>query len=76
MPIEYDGIEIENGFRADMIVNGHLLIENKSVSALNDVHQAQVITYLKLANLQLGLLVNWNVRLIKNGIKRVAHGLR
>jgi GxxExxY protein len=75
MPIEYDGIKIENGFRADMIVNDHLLIENKSVAALNEVHQAQVITYLKLSGLRLGLLVNWNVRLIKHGIKRIAHDL-
>ncbi|RFF27695.1 MULTISPECIES: GxxExxY protein [unclassified Wenzhouxiangella] len=76
IPIEYDGIKIDNGFRADMIVNGHLLIENKAVSSLNEVHQAQVITYLKLAELKLGLLVNWNVRLIKEGIRRIAHGLR
>jgi GxxExxY protein len=58
-----------------MIVNDHLLIENKSVAALNEVHQAQVITYLKLSGLRLGLLVNWNVRLIKHGIKRIAHDL-
>ncbi len=76
IPIEYDGIKIDNGFRADMIVNGHLLIENKAVSSLNEVHQAQVITYLKLAELKLGLLVNWNVQLIKDGVKRIAHGLR
>ena len=75
VPIQYDGIRIENGFRADVIVNRHLLIENKSVSALNEVHQAQVITYLKLTELKLGLLVNWNVRLIKDGIKRIANGL-
>ena len=75
VPIEYDGLRIESGFRADVIVNDHLLIENKSVSALNEVHRAQVITYLKLAELKLGLLVNWNVRLIKDGIKRIAHNL-
>lgn len=75
VPIEYDGMTVDNGFRADVIVNNHLLIENKSVSSLNEVHQAQVITYLKLAELKLGLLVNWNVHLIKDGIKRIVNGL-
>lgn len=76
LPIEYEGIVIDNGFRADMIVNDHLLIENKLVRTLNEVHKAQVITYLKVSGYRLGLLVNWNVKLAKDGIKRIAMNLK
>lgn len=75
LPIKYDGIDIDRGYRIDMLINDHLLVENKSVSTLTDTHRAQVITYLKLSRLQLGFLLNWNVALIKNGIKRIALSL-
>lgn len=75
LPIHYDGLTIDRGYRLDMLVNNHVLVENKAVSTLTDTHHAQVITYLKLAGLKLGLLVNWNVSLAKHGIKRVAMAL-
>ena len=62
-------------FRADIIINGKLLLELKSVENLSDVHLKQVITYLKLTELKLGLLINFNVALLKNGIRRVANNL-
>ena len=75
LPINYEGMNIDRGYRLDMLINDQILIENKSVSALTNTHHAQVITYLKLSGLKLGLLVNWNVALVKNGIRRVALAL-
>jgi GxxExxY protein len=69
----HDGVKMELGFRADVIVEGVVLIELKSISKLEDVHFKQVITYLKLTKLKLGLLINFNETLLKNGIKRVVN---
>ena len=69
-PVEYDGLQIDAGYRIDMFVEGELIIENKSVQALVPIHEAQLLTYLKLSGRRLGFLVNWNVPLIKDGIKR------
>lgn len=63
------------GFRADAILNEKVIIELKSVEALNDIHFKQVLTYLKLTGLKLGLLINFNNVLIKDGIKRIANNL-
>ena len=71
IPIKYKGQSIESGFRADLIVEGKVLIELKSVDQLIPVHTAQVLTYLKLTGLRTGLLINFNVQLLKNGIKRL-----
>jgi len=75
-PIEviHDGVNMDLGFRADIIVEGTLLLELKSVAKLEDVHFKQVLTYLKLTDLKLGLLINFNESLLKNGIKRVVNG--
>lgn len=72
-PVEVirNGVNMELGFKADVIVEEAVLIELKSVSKLEDVHFKQVITYLKLTRLKLGLLINFNESLLKNGIKRV-----
>lgn len=75
VPIIYKGLKIESGFRADLIVNDLVLIELKAVETLNEVHTAQVITYLKLTEMPLGLLINFNVRLLKQGLKRIVHNL-
>jgi GxxExxY protein len=75
MPVHYDGIEIEAGYRVDMLVQNCILIENKSVQGLAPIHEAQLLTYLKLSGHRLGFLVNWNVSLIKDGIKRMVNGL-
>jgi GxxExxY protein len=71
LPVYYDGQEIDTGYRLDMLVNNHIVIENKAIDGLAPIHTAQVITYLKLSNLNLAFLINWNVTLIKNGIHRI-----
>jgi len=75
MPLIYDEVEMDCGYRVDILVEDKLIIELKSVETLNDVHLAQVLTYLKLSNCKLGLLMNFNVSVLKNGIKRVVNGL-
>lgn len=74
LPLNYEEVKLEVGYRVDIIVENKLIVEVKSVEALNDVHLAQVLTYLKLSTCKLGLLINFNVTLIKNGIKRVING--
>ncbi len=63
------------GFRADVILDNKVIIEIKSIELLADIHYKQVLTYLKLTNLKLGLLINFNIVLLKNGIKRIANNL-
>jgi GxxExxY protein len=69
--IEYDGVKLDAALRIDMLVEKRLVVELKSVEALLPVHTAQVLTYLKLTGRRLGLLINFNVPLIRDGIKRV-----
>ena len=75
VPLIHEEIKMDIGFRADVIVNNKVIIEIKSIELLADIHYKQVLTYLKLTNLKLGLLVNFNVVLLKNGIKRIANNL-
>ena len=75
MPLILEEVKLECGYRIDLLVEKKLVIETKSVEALNDVHLAQVLTYLKLGNFKLGLLMNFNVVKLKDGIKRVVNGL-
>jgi GxxExxY protein len=75
IPVMWGERKMELGFRADLIVEDKVIIELKSVEAIADVHPKQVLTYLKLANLKLGLLINFNEPLIKNGIKRIVNNL-
>ena len=75
IPIIYDGQQIDIGYRADMVVEDCILIENKTVDNIARIHQAQIITYLKLSGKQLGFLLNWNVPLMKEGIKRIVYQL-
>jgi GxxExxY protein len=75
IPVVYDEVKLELGFRADIIVNHKVVIEVKSVDALAPVHAKQLRTYLRLMDLRLGLLINFNVDLIKNGIQRVVNNL-
>ena len=75
LPLIYEEVKLDVGYRIDIIVENKLVIEIKSVEALNDVHFAQLLTYLKLTNCKLGLLINFNVSLIKNGVKRVVNNL-
>jgi len=73
--IEYDGIVIDEGFRADLIVENLVIIEIKSVEQIHPVHAKQCLTYLKLRKKRLGLLINFNAPLIKNGMTRIVNGL-
>ncbi len=71
MPIVYKDIRLDHGYRIDLLVENRIVVEIKAVDALTDVHLAQVLTYLKLGGFKLGLLLNFNVLVLKNGIKRV-----
>ncbi|PJJ10504.1 GxxExxY protein [Flavobacterium sp. 1] len=75
LPLIYEEVKLDVGYRLDIIIENKLILEIKSVDALNDIHFAQLLTYLKLTNCKLGLLINFNVVLIKNGIKRVVNNL-
>lgn len=75
MPLIFEEVKLECGYRIDTVVEHKLVIEVKSVEALNDVYLAQILTYMKLGNYKLGLLINFNVVLLKDGIKRVVNKL-
>ena len=75
LPLVYEEVKLDIGYRIDIIIENKLILEIKSVEVLNDVHFAQLLTYLKLTNCKLGMLINFNVTLIKNGIKRVVNNL-
>lgn len=75
LPLVYKEVKLDCGYRLDLIVENKVIIEVKSVEALNDIHFAQVLTYLKLSNCKLGLLMNFNVLLLKGGIKRIVNKL-
>lgn len=74
MPLTFEEVELEIGYRIDLLVENKLVIEVKSMEVLNDVHLAQTLTYLKLGDYKLGLLINFNVALLKQGIRRVING--
>jgi GxxExxY protein len=71
MPLVYEAVKLDCGYRIDLMVENKLILEIKSVETLNEVHLAQILTYLKLAECKLGLLINFNVKYLKHGIKRV-----
>jgi len=75
IPIVYDGIEFEEGYRADLIVEGSIIVELKSIEALLPVHWKQLFTQLKLEDFRLGLLINFGDEHLKNGIRRIANKL-
>ena len=75
LPIQYDGLHIDAGYRIDMLVEGSVLVENKTVERLLPIHEAQLLTYLKLRDCRVGFLLNWNVPLMKQGIKRMVNNL-
>lgn len=75
MPVVYEGVRFEMGFRADLVVEDKVIVEIKSVADVLAIHRRQLLSYLKLSGLRLGLLINFNVYLIKDGITRVVNGL-
>jgi len=74
-PVYYAGLAVDTGYRVDMVIEGEIIVENKSVQAIAPVHRAQLLTYLKLSNKRLGFLINWNVPRIKDGIRRLVNHL-
>lgn len=70
LPLEYKGLTLETGYRLDLVVNNEVIIELKAVEKLTGIHEAQLLTYMKLSGISKGLLINFNEILIKNGIKR------
>ena len=74
LPLVYEKVKLECGYRADFLVENKVIIEVKSVEALNDIHLAQTLTYLKLIQRRIGLLINFNVLQLKYGIRRVING--
>lgn len=75
LPVIYEEVELDCGYRIDLMVENKVIVELKSVKELNDVHMAQILTYLRLSDCRLGLLINFNSILLKNGIKRVVNDL-
>ncbi len=73
MPIIYKEVHLNHGYRMDLLVENKVVVEIKTVEALHEVHTAQVLTYLKLGNFKLGLIINFHVAMLKNGIKRIIH---
>jgi len=72
LPVKYKGVELDCGYRMDVVVSNELVVELKACDSLLPIHEAQLLTYLKLTKTKLGLLINFNVPLLKNGIKRFA----
>ncbi len=70
LPLKYKGLSIEKAYKIDLLVDGKIIIELKAVEKIKEVHKAQLLTYLKLSNKKLGLLINFNVDLLKNGVMR------
>jgi GxxExxY protein len=73
LPLEYKGIRLNCGYRLDLLVAGKVIVEVKSVAALAPIHEAQLLTYLKLTGVKVGLLMNFNVVVLKDGLRRLVH---
>ena len=74
LPLEYKGLRIENSYRLDLVASGLVIVELKSIEGIHPIHEAQLLTYLRLSGLWLGLLFNFHVPILKNGIRRIVHG--
>jgi GxxExxY protein len=74
LPLEYDGIKLDIGYRLDLLVADLVIVEIKAVESITNIHQAQILSYMKLSGKSLGLIVNFNVLHLKEGIKRVVQG--
>ncbi len=76
LPVAYESVKLDTGFRIDMMVQHTVIIENKTVEKILPIHEAQLLTYLKLADIKLGFLLNWNVVLMKDGIRRMVNEVK
>lgn len=74
LPLIYEDVKLDIGYRVDFLIENKFVVEIKSVEGLTDIHLAQILTYLKLSNCKLGLLINFNTLLFKDGVKRVING--
>ncbi len=75
LPVVFEEVKLEAGYRVDLLIEKKFIVEIKSVETLNDIHMAQILTYLKLSNCKLGLLINFNTVLLKDGVRRVINGI-
>ena len=75
LPVVYKGISLDCGYKLDIVVKGKVILELKSVNKIESIHEAQLLTYLKLTDLKLGILINFNVPILKEGIKRIVNNL-
>ena len=75
LPLEYKGLKLECGYRVDLVIDGTVVVEIKSVEALLPIHEAQLLTYMKLGGWKVGLLINFNVPVLRQGIRRLVLGL-
>lgn len=73
IPVVYDTVRLDAGYRIDLLVEDEVIVELKAVDTLHPIHEAQLISYLKLSDKKIGLLINFNVKLLKNGVKRIAN---
>ena len=74
LPVVYDGHKLEVGYRIDLVVAGRVVVEVKSVDALHPIHEAQLLSYIRLSGIRVGLLINFNVLCLRNGVKRMVDG--
>ena len=75
LPVRYRGVLVECGYRLDLLIDGKVIVELKAVEKLQPIHEAQLLSYLKLSGCKVGLLLNFNVRMLRDGLKRMVHGL-
>ncbi|HRH03737.1 MAG TPA: GxxExxY protein [Bacteroidia bacterium] len=75
LPLVFEEVKLEAGYRVDLLIEKKFIVEVKSVEVLKDIHMAQILTYLKLSNCKLGLLINFNTVLLKDGVRRVINGI-
>ena len=75
LAVSYKGLKLDCGYRLDVVVGGLVILELKAVDQIEPIHEAQLLTYLKLSDLKLGILINFNVPLLKDGLKRIVNGL-
>ncbi len=76
LPVKYRGVNVDCGYRIDLLVEGKVIIELKAVERLEPIHEAQLLSYLKLSGCKVGLLINFNVKVLKSGIRRLVLGLK
>jgi GxxExxY protein len=76
MPVTYRGVKLDCGYRLDVLVEGRVIVELKTVDKLQPIHEAQLLSYLKLSGCQVGLLINFNVKVLRNGIRRLVLNLK